>query len=54
MKGKKKIQIALPKAKKRNPAARVVNQKAPILEEGPKRMGTRRARETKDIEDHAE
>ncbi len=50
MKGKKTIIVA--KApKKRNPAARALNQKAQVLAEGPKRMGTRRAREQRDIED---
>jgi hypothetical protein len=54
MKGKKKVSISLPKAKKRNPAARTLNQKAQVMAEGPKRLGTRRAREKKDIEDHGE
>lgn len=39
---------------KRNSTARAaLNQKAVVMSEGPKRMGTRKAREKKDIEDHA-
>lgn len=39
---------------KRNSTARAaVNQKAQVMSDGPKRLGTRRARERQDIEDHA-
>jgi hypothetical protein len=53
MKGKKTAAIVLPKAKKRNAAARVVNQKAVTMQDGPKRMGTRAAKDRKAIEDHS-
>jgi hypothetical protein len=52
MKGKKTT-IRAKAPTKRNPAARSLNQKAQVMSDGPKRMGTRKARERKDIEDHA-
>jgi hypothetical protein len=55
VKSKKKEPIVLPpvKLKKRNAAARVVNQKAQTMQEGPKRMGTRAAKDRKAIEEHS-
>ncbi|WP_155121313.1 hypothetical protein [Bryobacter aggregatus] len=45
MKSKKTTTVILAKApKKRNHAARVLNQKAQTIADGPKRMGTRAAK----------
>jgi len=41
-----------PRPKRNSTARAAVNQKAQVMSEGPKRMGTRKARERKDIEDH--
>lgn len=51
MKGKKSTILTFKAPKKRNPAARIVNQKAPVIADGPKRMGTRKARERAILED---
>jgi hypothetical protein len=51
MKGKKTT-IRAKAPKKRNPVARALNQKAQVMAEGPKRLGTRRAREKRDIQDN--
>jgi hypothetical protein len=51
MKGKKSTVIRAKAPVKRNPAARVVNQKAQTLSDGPKRQGTRKAQFRAAIED---
>ncbi len=43
--------IVLKPAVKRNPAARVVNQKAQTMQDGPRRLGTRKARERAALKD---
>lgn len=51
MKGKKSTVIRAKAPAKRNPAARVVNQKAQTIADGPKRLGTRRAKTRAALED---
>lgn len=52
MKSKKPTTVITAKApKKRNPAARVVNQKAQTIEDGPRRQGTRKAQDRAALKD---
>jgi hypothetical protein len=48
---KETIHITAKAPKKRSPSARVVNQKAPIMQEGPKRMNTRDAKDRAALKD---
>jgi hypothetical protein len=43
--------VSLPAPKRRNAAARVLNQKAQTMAGGPRRQGTRRAREKAALKD---
>lgn len=43
--------VSLPAPKRRNAAARVINQKAQTIADGPRRQGTRRAREKAALKD---
>ncbi len=52
MKRKKQAEVIVAKAPaKRNHAARVVNQKAQTIEDGPRRQGTRKAQDRAALKD---
>lgn len=55
MKSKKPTTIMIIKApKKRNPAARVINQKAQTIADGPRRQATREAKNRSILKDQGE